>query len=172
MSDRTIRILAALGGAVLVLLVIGWLDSAVVAGIDRTAGANFDPMPAAVASSLGDLAIAAGALSIVLLARRAVDAWVGISYAIGGAFLAFLFPVTWFLTAANGNSPALLTGPIADLLDQIWTNTEQGPLNSVPILGAVMFLVGLYTIGAVIRIRRASAPPVTVSPLEAQPSSR
>jgi hypothetical protein len=169
MSDRTVRIVEALGGAALALLIVRWLDTDVVANIHRQAGANFDLMPAAVASSLGDLAIAASALLIVFLARRAVNLWVGVPYAIGGVFLAFLFPAMWFLTAKGANPP-ILTGPIADLLDRIWTKAEQGPLNSVAILGAVLFLVGLVTIGSVVRNRRKPVAQGEVSPLEVQAS--
>jgi hypothetical protein len=172
MSGRTMRILEALGGAAVLLLVVRWLDSDVISGIQRRAGVDFDPGPAAIASSLGYLMVAAGALLIVLLARRSVELLVGVLYAIGGAFLAFLFPLTWFLTAAKGNSPAILTGPLADLLDRIWTKAEQGPLNSVAILGAVMFLVGLVTIVSAIRQRRTPASLAPLSPLGVQASSR
>jgi hypothetical protein len=170
MSGRTMRILEALGGAVVILLVVRWLDSDVISGIQRSAGVNFDPMPAAIASSLGYLMVAAGALLIVLRARRSVELLVGIAYAIGGAFLTFLFPVTWFLTA-KGSSPAILTGPLADLLDRFWTKAEQGPLNSVAILGAVMFLAGLVTIGSAIRQRRTPVSVAPASPLGVPASS-
>jgi hypothetical protein len=160
MSNRTRRILEALGGAALALFIIRWIDSDVISSVDRSAGANFDPMPAALATSLGHLLVAAGAILIVLLGRRSAELTVGISYTIVGAFLTFLFPVTWFLTA-KGNNPAILTGPLAELLDRIWSKAEQGPLNSVTLLGAVMLLVGVITIGSVIRQRRT---PVTVAP--------
>jgi hypothetical protein len=171
MSDRTKRILEALGGAALALFIIRWIDSDVIASVDRSAGANFDPMPAAIATSLGYVIVAMGALLIAFLARRSVELWVGLSYTIGGAFLTFLFPVVWFLTA-KGDNPAILSGPLADLLDQIWTQAEEGPLNSVAILGALTMVVGLITIGSVIRQRRRPVPVAPVSSLGAPAGSQ
>jgi hypothetical protein len=109
--------------------------------------------------------IAVGALLIVFLARRAADSAVGVLYAAGGAFLTFLFPLTIVLTL-HGNSPAILTGPIADFLDSLWTKSEQGPLGAVPILGAVMFLVGLLSIGSIVRNREHVVAVVAPGPLE------
>ena len=164
-SSRASRTLVALVGAAVIIAIARWLDSDVITGIQQRAGADFDATPAAVATSLGYLVIAAGALLIVFLARRAAYPEVGVLYAAGGAFLTFLFPLTWFLTV-HGNSPAILTGPIADFLDSVWTKTEQGPLGAVPILGAVMFLVGLLAIGSIVRNRGHVVPAVAATPLE------
>jgi hypothetical protein len=164
-SSRASRTLVALVGAAVIIAIARWFDSDVITGIQQRAGADFDATPAAVATSLGYLMIAAGALLIVFLARRAAYPEVGVLYAAGGAFLTFLFPLTWFLTV-HGNSPAILTGPVADFLDSLWTKTEQGPLGAVPILGAVMFLVGLLEIGSIVRNREHVVPAVAVTPLE------
>ena len=164
-SSRASRTLVALVGAGVIIAIARWLDSDVITGIQQRAGADFDATPAAVATSLGYLMIAAGALLIVFLARRAAYPEVGVLYAAGGAFLTFLFPLTWFLTV-HGNSPAILTGPIADFLDSVWTKTEQGPLGAVPILGAVMLLVGLLAIGSIVRDREHVVPGVAATPLE------
>ena len=169
MSDRLVRTLAALLGGAGIIALAGWLDKEVIAGVQRSAAANFDVTPGAVAFSLGYLMIAAAALLIVALARRATFPVVGVLYILGGGFLTFLFPVAWFLTA-RGNSPAILTGPIADFLDSFWTRMEQGPLNSVAILGAVMFLVGLVTIVTILRTRARSLAATAVGPLETQVS--
>jgi hypothetical protein len=155
----------ALVGAGVMIAIARWLDSDVITGIQQRAGADFDATPAAIATSLGYLVIAAGALLIVFLARRAAYPEVGVLYAAGGAFLTFLFPLTWFLTV-HGNSPAILTGPVADFLDSLWTKTEQGPLGAVPILGAVMFLVGLLAIGSIVRNREHVVAVVAPGPLE------
>jgi hypothetical protein len=166
-SSRASRTLVALVGAAAIIAIARWLGGDVIAGVQQRAGADFDPTPAAVAVSLGFLMIAAGALLIVFLARRAPYPEVGVLYAAGGAFLTCLFPLTWFLTV-HGDSPAILTGPIADFLDSLWTKTQQGPLGAVPILGAVMFLVGLLTIGSIVRNRGHAVPAVAASPLDTQ----
>jgi hypothetical protein len=153
----------ALAGAAVIIAIARWFDRDVISGIQQRAGADFDPTPAVVATSLGYLVIAAGALLIVFLARRAAYPEVGVLYAAGGAFLTFLVPLTWFLTV-HGNSPAILTGPVADFLDSLWT--EQGPLGAVPILGAVMLLVGLLAIGSIVRDREHVVPAVAATPLE------
>jgi hypothetical protein len=170
MSDRIRRIFEALGGAALALFIVRWVDTDVVSSIDRSAGQNFDPLPAAFATSLAYLLVAAGAILIVFLAWRSKELMVGIAYTVGGAFLTFLFPVTWFLTA-KGNNPAILSGPFADILDRIWTKAEQRPLNSVAILGAVMLLAGLSTIGSVVRQRRTRPTVAPVSPIGLPASS-
>jgi hypothetical protein len=164
MSDRMARTVVALGGGAATIAIAGWLDREVI-GVQRGATAAFDVTTTAVVFSLGYVIIAAGVLLIVVLARRATYPVVGVLYVLGGAFLTFLFPVTWFLTA-KGNSPAILTGPLADFLLRFWMKTEQSPLNAVAILGAVMLLVGLVTIGSGIRDRGRSTRAVAVVPME------
>jgi hypothetical protein len=165
MSDRMARTVVALGGGAATIAIAGWLDREVIAGVQRNSAAASDVTLAAVAFSLGYLMIAAGVLLIVVLARRATYPVVGVLYVLGGAFLTFLFPVTWFLTA-KGSSPALLTGPLADFLVTVWMKTEQSPLNAAAILGADMLLVGLVTIGSSIRERGRSSRAVAVGRLE------
>lgn len=173
MSSRASRTIVAIGGTALVLLVARWLDGDVLASIVRDAERSFHPTRAAIALSMGYLMIAAGALLISALARRAPYAVVGLVLAGAGAFLTFLFPLVFYLTA-SGNAPARLTGPVADLLDNSYSTLAQGPLNAVAILGAVMLLVGLITVGSVVRHWQVTAAPDVADaarPLDVQPET-
>jgi hypothetical protein len=157
MAPGWARKLVALVAAGVVLLIVGWLDTVVLVGIQRRSEETFDISQVAWALPLGYLAVAAALLAIGLLARWVNSAFVGLAYALVGAFLTFLFPIEWQWAAAINGAAPFLPGPIASFVNEAYLRTEQGPLNAVAIIGAGMLLVGLANIGLALRRERPAA---------------
>lgn len=171
MRRRSTRNVIAIVGAGLVLGLVGWLDTVVVEGIRQRSSQTFDITGIAWALPFGYLAIAGGGAAIVLLARWAQSVTVGLVYALGGAFLVFLFPILWFWAASVNGAAPLLPGPIATFVNEVYAHAESGPLNAVAILGAAMLLAGLATIGSALRHRVPAAPDVVTGSLQPDASS-
>ena len=155
------RKFVAFVGAAVILVVVGWLDAVVIVAIQRRSAQSFDVTGIGWALPFGYLILAGAILAIALLGRWAASVLVGVAYAIVGAFLTFLFPITWFLAAGVNGATPVLPEPIATFISNIYFNVEQGPLNAIAILGATLLLVGLATIGQAVRKR---VPAMTTGP--------
>ena len=164
MSPGWARKLVTLAGAGLVLVVVGWLDTVVMVGIQRDSQTTFDISQIVWALPLGYLAVAAALLVVGLLARWVNSAFVGLVYALVGAFLTFMFPIEWQLAAEINGAAPLLPGPLASFVNEAYLRTEQGPLNAVAIVGAGMLLVGLASIGLALRHGRPVSASADVPP--------
>ncbi len=171
MSDRSALKVVAVVGAGILLVIAAWLDSVVLVAIVKSASASFDVQSLVWAESFGFLAVAGTVLAVALLGRWARSALVGGVYAIVGALLVFLGPINWLWAASINGARPVLPGPITTLVNNLYINAEQGPLNAVAIIGAGMLLVGIASIVDAMRHRApAAAPPVATSSVTSEVS--
>ena len=99
------------------------------------------------------------------MGRWARSGLVGSVYAIVGALLVFLGPINWIWAATINGADPILPGPITTLVNSLYINAEQGPLNAVAIIGAGMLLIGIASVVDAMRHRApaAAAPVATTS---------
>lgn len=172
MSGRTIRTLVALLGGAAILVVVAWLDTDVMRGIQQREAGTFDITEMVWALPLGGLVIAGGILALGLLARWAGSLLVGLAYLVVGAFFAFFVTLVWTVAAQVNGAPPMLPEPIVNSLGEVYRQAESGPLNAVAIVGAGMLLIGLYTIGLVLRSRASVVPRKEEGPMKVPASPR
>lgn len=174
MPHRIVRNGIALVGAAAILLLGGWLDGQVFPEIQRREASTFDISLISWALPLGYLMVAASVIAVASLAAWARSLLVGVTYAVVGAFFAFLLTITWRLAAEINGVPAVLPRPLAAIVGDISFWGARGPLNALSTTGAGMLLAGLVSIALVVR-RRVTSPPgprqsdITGAPLTAQP---
>ena len=169
MSSRRQRTVAAVLGAVLVLLVAGWFDNILMAEVRQREAATFDITQTATVLPIGYVLIAAAVLAVLVLARRADSRLVDVAYAVAGGFLTVLFTLVWTLAATINGAPPVLPDPLASFIDQAYTTAETGPLNAVAIIGAAMLVVGLADLG--LALRRRPSPGISVAPAAEAPGA-
>jgi hypothetical protein len=131
------RGLTAIASAAVALAVLAWLDATVLAGAQRSSAASFNSSGLGLLFALTAVAVAGGILLLGVVGWWSSSGWIGVTYAIAGAFFAFL-PVLIF-------NPSL-PDPLSQRISEIYLATA-GPLNAVLTYGAGMFLVGLLMIG-------------------------
>jgi len=88
---------------------------------------------------------------------------IGIVYLVGGAFFALLDIITWQLAASANGVPPILPQPVATAIGRLYA-WRQGPIGSMRIVGAALFLVGLLVLGSIVRGRRLARPAEQTAP--------
>jgi hypothetical protein len=154
--DRITRSGLAIGGGVAALILVGWLDGTVMRDAQHRQAQFFDPTGVVWSYSLGYLVTAASVLAVGAAGWWARSWVTGIVFLVGGAFFAFLDVITWELAASTSYTPAVLPEPLANAVSQLYF-WQAGPIGSMRIVGAAVFLVGLLVIGSLGRARM-SAP--------------
>ena len=152
MAERSTRIVVALVAGGVLLAAFGWLDGSVMAPAQKDAARFFRYPAYALLEAVAYVAVAAAVLGTGLLARWARSLWVGISYALVGAFFTFL---TWLFVGPAGStnsSPPLLPEPLIRVVVNA-VDWSTGPLGATTIIGAGMLLVGSFTIARELRGR-------------------
>ncbi len=167
--SRTGRVLVALAGAALVLVIATWFDSTFMREALRQAQANFDTTGFTAMTALGSLLVAGSVLLVGTLAWRAASVAVGLAYVVVGGFFMALPWLVWNLAATTNGVPPILPEALALVLGNIYRSTT-GPLNAVGTIGAAMLIVGLVTLARWWRGRVAGASRVEVVPLTADPT--
>lgn len=150
--ERMTRIGVALLATAAILFVVGWLDGTVMRDAQRQTASTFDITPLIWWHSLGYLVTAAGVLAAGLVGWWARSLAAGIVLLVGGAFFALLEVINWQLAASVNSAPPVLPEPFARAVSQIYF-WQSGPIGSMPIVGAAVFLVGLLISGSEIRRR-------------------
>lgn len=131
------RGLTAIAFAAVALIVLAWLDATVLTDAQRSSASSFNSSGLGLLFALTAIAAASGILFLGVVGWWSSSGLVGATFAIAGAFFAFL-PALIF----NPGLPAPLSQPI----NEIYLATF-GPLNAVLTYGAGMLLVGLFMIG-------------------------
>lgn len=146
MSDRSVRIVAALLVPVVALVVAHWYDQSVLADSLQRAHATFEMGGYANELTLTHLVGAIGAVAVVLAAIWARSGLVGALYVIvGGATV--LLPALWAAFAINQGANAAEPGPIARFLDdQMSSGIGAGPTGIALTIGGATLVAGLVSI--------------------------
>lgn len=156
--------------AVVILLIGHWFDAGVLAGAVRRAGLTYEPGPIFYLNAVAHLVTAAGVVALALTAWRSRSLFVGVGYAIVGAFLVLLPAWTWTFAASVNGAPPVLPQPIANTLGQWYSTLATGVTGSVFTLAAAMLLTGLAVVGSALREqRRGAARRVMATPPASQP---
>ena len=152
--SRPVRAVMAILVAGAVLWLAGWLDGHVLHDMQRQIGVTFDVPGLALALSLGTLAAAGSVLLLAIIAWHTRFVVVGATYAVVGAFCAFLPWIEWQFVPA-------LPRPVADAVNQVFIWSD-GPLGAVHTIGAGMLVVGLAVVGRSFRGRSTRPMPVVI----------
>lgn len=136
----------ALAVAAVLLFLAGWLDNNVMTGFRQQFLSGYDAGWSTFALELGQLALAAAVVLLVVLAWRSRSSVVGWAYTIVGAFFLGLQLIVWLFAFGVNNTPPVAPAPIADFLVQLRFDTY-GPLNATPTVGAGMVIGGLLVLG-------------------------
>jgi hypothetical protein len=151
-GERSTRIVVALVAGGVLLAAFGWLDSSVMAPAHKDATRFFRWPAYSLLESVVYMAVAAAVLGTGLMARWARSLWVGIGYALAGAFFTFL---NWLFVGPAGttnSSPPLLPDPLIKVVVNA-VDWSTGPVGATTIIGAGMLLVGSFTIARELRGR-------------------
>lgn len=165
---RSGRAAAAVLGAGGVLWVSAWLDHVWLAGLQRQAGASFDPTGVIWALGVGALVVAGAVLLLAILAWRSRSVAVSMVYAVVGAFFTFLPTLLWQFSASVNGAPPVLPQPVADVVNEVY-QASVGPLDAVETVGAGMLIVGVAGLARSLRGRRLDRAPASVGRPEAAP---
>ena len=156
--------------AVLALLIGQWFDGSVLADAAQRAVITLDVRPMFYLTSVAHLLTAAGVVALAVAAWRSRSLFVGVGYAVVGAFVVFLPTLTWaFAVSANG-APTVAPQPIASALVQWYSTLATGVTGSVYTLAAAMLLSGLAVIGSVLQTQRRSTTAALPAAVQAPPS--
>jgi hypothetical protein len=150
--ERVTRIGVALLATAALLFVASWLDGTVMRDAQRQQASTFDLTPLLWWYSLGYLVTAAGVLAAGLVGWWARSLAAGIAFLVSGAFFALLEVINWQLAASVNSAPPVLPEPLARAVSQIYF-WQSGPIGSMRIVGAAVFLVGILITGSEIRRR-------------------
>ena len=134
MAAHTRRTLVTLVGGAVAVIVAGWYDTYVVpnlkSGPVADLGGAFGSNTVAVGA--GYVAVAASVLILALLVRRTHNRSVDVVYAVGGAAMAVVGPVTW------APAPNIAGVP---------------PLNALAVLGFALLLIGVGDLRGALWVR-------------------
>jgi hypothetical protein len=100
------------------------------------------------------------------LAWRARSLPLGAVYAIGGAFFVFQPPILWVLGVGFDGRPPLLPDWLSGWISEIGSRMMTGPLNTVGMFSAALFVVGIVIVAEDVRRRRSRLRPGSELSLE------
>jgi hypothetical protein len=143
---RTGRILTALAGAALVLVIATWFDTVFLRDAIVRARATFEMSGVGALSAVGAMLVAGSVLLVALLAWRAASLVVCIGYALAGAFIVGLPLVVMNLAMGINDAPPVLPEPLSIVLSDIYYRIASGPLNAVGTIGAGMLITGVVAL--------------------------